>query len=97
MNRSADSNAAWVHMLNRHNCRLIEFFKNRQRRICVVNVVVGKLLAVQLLCSCYVARSGKRFFVEGCLLMRVFAVTKILYLFIRNGIGLWKRLAHLLR
>lgn len=58
-------------MLNGHNRRLFEFFDDLQRRIGIVDVVVGQLFAVQLLGSRQRILRSERLAVERRLLMRV--------------------------
>ena len=62
-------------MLARHNGGFGELFKQIDSAVRIVDIVVGKFLAVQLLSLGKAARDGERLLVENSLLTGIFAVT----------------------
>lgn len=66
-------------MLNCNNGRLAEFLNDLERRISVINIIVGKLFAMKLFSCSNVASNRIRLAVERCTLMRIFSVAKILH------------------
>ena len=64
-------------MLHNHNCRVIEFGQRFKRRIRIVQVIIGKLLALNLPRSGN-ARTRGAIQVERRRLMRVFAIAQCL-------------------
>ncbi len=79
-NRVADGNAAWVSVLDDHAGWLIELFHALQRRIGIGNVVIGERFTLQLGSGCHGSFFDILFYIEGSLLVAVFAVAHILLL-----------------
>ena len=71
-----DCCTARVHVLQSYAEWLVELANDIQRCICVLNVVVRKFLAIQLLSVCQREVSGRVVAVEGCRLVRVLTITQ---------------------
>ena len=78
--RSGRSRTAGVLVLQNNHGRLVELASERPARIGIKDVVVGKLLAVELLGIHEAMRVGIGQAVECSALMRVFAITQVLLL-----------------
>ncbi|MNE12464.1 hypothetical protein D3C80_1052630 [compost metagenome] len=78
--RCADGNATRIGMFHDDACRLAELFHTLQRRVGISDVVIRERFALNLLSG----RDGRLFnfffYIEGCVLVAVFAVTHILLL-----------------
>ena len=83
--RLRHAHAARVAMLDRNDRRRVKLAQQFQRAVCVVDVVVGKLLAVQLPGRRERARDIAQVAIERRFLVRVLAVTHLLHLFKRDG------------
>ena len=66
-------------MLDRHDGGFVELFKKLYRAVGVVDVVVGQLFAVKLFGVYQRVLHGQRFAVNRRFLMRIFAVTHLLF------------------
>ena len=72
------SSAAGIHMLEGHAERLLEVAKHVQCRVCVLDIVVGEFLSLNLLGECQRERSGLESGIEPGALVRVLAVAQTL-------------------
>ena len=85
LNRFSNTDTARIHMLQADNCRLpFKVLQNFNRCISVLYIIIGKLLAMELLCICQ-RILWIHSLIESSTLMRVFSVAKLLYLVKGDG------------